>query len=74
MTVDSPSQIVTEIMSKISVRHIVVPKIEDWIDGEQVALYPYQKSFDEARNEPFVVVHTSGSTGKSLSIYQLAMN
>ena len=26
--------------------------------------YPYSKSFDEARNDPIVVLHSSGSTGQ----------
>ncbi|KAL1893341.1 putative secondary metabolism biosynthetic enzyme [Sporothrix stenoceras] len=28
-----------------------------------VPVYPYDKTFDEARQDPFVILHTSGSTG-----------
>ena len=31
----------------------------------KVEVYPYRKTFEEASKDPFVVLHTSGSTGKS---------
>ena len=43
-----------------------MPEIEHWLDSPIVASYPYTRTFDQARYEPFVVVHTSGSTGKNI--------
>lgn len=44
---------------------IVVPDPCQWLNDDEVAIYAYKKTFEEARYEPFVVVHTSGSTGTS---------
>ena len=29
--------------------------------------YPYKKSFDEARDDPIVILHSSGSTGQHIN-------
>jgi thioester reductase-like protein len=42
---------------------LTVPELSDLLDGPAVPIYPYEKTFSEARHEPFVVLHTSGSTG-----------
>lgn len=44
-------------------RHVLVPSLQNWLLDEAVSRYRYEKLFEEARYEPFVVVHTSGSTG-----------
>ncbi len=41
---------------------LIAPELEDWLFGSDVPLYPYKKTFSQARYEPFVVLHTSGST------------
>lgn len=40
----------------------VVPSAEAWL-GSAPEPFPYDRPFEEARWEPFVVLHTSGSTG-----------
>lgn len=40
-----------------------VSSLQQWFPTEQVAHFPYDKTFEEAEWEPFVVMHTSGSTG-----------
>ncbi|CAF9913655.1 MAG: hypothetical protein ALECFALPRED_008933 [Alectoria fallacina] len=52
-----------EILSQRQMRHVLVPSLQNWLREEAVSVYPYEKTFEEARYEPFVVVHTSGSTG-----------
>ena len=37
--------------------------LEECLDPALVAHYPYAKSFSQAQYDPFVVLHTSGSTG-----------
>ena len=59
--------------SNISVDHIlaqrdfhtvIVPGVEELLNGEQVQPYPYTKTFEEAKTDPAVVLHSSGSTGQ----------
>ncbi|ROW14767.1 hypothetical protein VPNG_03833 [Cytospora leucostoma] len=41
-----------------------VPSLEELLlTPEDTKLYPYDKSFDEARDEPCLILHSSGSTG-----------
>ena len=44
-------------------QHIVVNTFDDWINQESVSHYPFEKTFEEAAHDPFIVIHTSGSTG-----------
>ena len=39
-----------------------VPALQAMLDS-QPEHYPYDKTFDEARNDPIAVLHSSGSTG-----------
>lgn len=39
-----------------------IPSLADLLD-EEYPHYPYDKTFDKARSEPLVMVHTSGTTG-----------
>lgn len=40
-----------------------VPDLDYFLEPDNVPNYPYEKTFDEARLDPLVVLHTSGSTG-----------
>ena len=52
-------------------RHIVIRTFDEWLAQESVNHYPYNKSFEEAAHDPFIVIHTSGSTGlpKPITLY-----
>lgn len=39
-----------------------IPELKELLDQDHPH-YPYEKSFEEARNEPLVALHTSGTTG-----------
>jgi acyl-coenzyme A synthetase/AMP-(fatty) acid ligase len=41
----------------------MIQNLDELFHPDPVNLYPYTKTFDEARQDPFVVLHTSGSTG-----------
>ena len=41
----------------------VVPELEGLLDATEVQMYPYTKTFDEARKDACLVLHTTGSTG-----------
>lgn len=48
-----------------SAKFEAVPFFQEMLDGDgSTAPYPYGKNFDEARNDPIIVLHSSGSTGK----------
>lgn len=51
-----------EIFSQRPMQKLTAPELEDWLFGSEAPLYPYKKTFSQARYEPFVVLHTSGST------------
>ena len=40
-----------------------MPELHDVITKDQVPHYPFRKTFAEAQQDPFIVLHTSGSTG-----------
>ncbi|KKY30833.1 putative nonribosomal peptide synthetase [Diaporthe ampelina] len=42
---------------------VEVSPLDAWFPEEQVPHFPYNKTFDEAEWDPFLVLHTSGSTG-----------
>jgi len=45
----------------------MVPPLDDWLND--AAPFPYAKSFNEARWDPLVILHTSGSTGLPKPVY-----
>ncbi|KAL8643415.1 MAG: hypothetical protein Q9226_008395, partial [Calogaya cf. arnoldii] len=54
---------VDHILIERAMRTDVVPELEDLLDANPVAIYPYTKSFEEAHMDPCLVLHTTGSTG-----------
>ena len=63
LTAESKPPIVEEVLSKRAMRTMMVPTLEDTVMTEDEPLYPYYKAYEQAKHEPFVVLHTSGSTG-----------
>ncbi|KAL8782846.1 MAG: hypothetical protein Q9195_009553 [Heterodermia aff. obscurata] len=54
---------VDQLLVKRPMRHFTVPALQDCLDVGSATPYPYEKSFEEGAHDPFVVIHTSGSTG-----------
>ena len=44
-------------------RHFSVAAINELLAEGSVAQYTYEKTFEHAAQDPFIVIHTSGSTG-----------
>ena len=63
LTAKSKPPIVEEILSRRAMRTMMVPTLEDTLMRGEGPVYPYNKTYAQAKNEPFVVLHTSGSTG-----------
>lgn len=51
------------ILAKRSMQTLTVPELDWFLDGGPVKPFPYTKTFEEARHDPCVVLHTTGSTG-----------
>ncbi|KFX85799.1 hypothetical protein V490_09403 [Pseudogymnoascus sp. VKM F-3557] len=49
-------------LSKREMKSWIVPPAKEWLQASPSPV-PYSKSYDEARWDPLVVMHTSGSTG-----------
>lgn len=56
--------------SKPDLESWLVPEYEDMI-SQDAARFPYDKTYEEAGNDPVVILHTSGSTGKFISSFTL---
>ncbi|KAL3417973.1 thioester reductase domain-containing protein [Phlyctema vagabunda] len=50
-------------LSQRTMRTEIAPELEELLDETSVEVYPYTKSFAEARKDPCLVLHTTGSTG-----------
>lgn len=57
------SSTVIPILGKRAMRILIIPELDDLLYGSPVETYPYEKTFEEARHDPFVSCHTSGTTG-----------
>ncbi|KAI9835516.1 MAG: hypothetical protein M1819_001967 [Sarea resinae] len=44
-------------------RELIIPEVADILDESKVPHHPYEKTYEDAKTEPVVVLHTSGSTG-----------
>ncbi|KAF4463402.1 transferase family [Fusarium albosuccineum] len=49
--------------TKRSMKVFHLPEVDELLDAETAEPYPYTRTFDEASQDPFCVLHTSGSTG-----------
>ena len=53
-----------DLISASGFEPIPIPSLDTFLSPEgEVKHYPYTRSFEEAKHEPFAVLHTSGSTG-----------
>lgn len=59
----APETKVEHILEKHPMKHAVIRTFDEWLAQESVPHYPYEKTFEEAAHDPFIVIHTSGSTG-----------
>jgi len=57
------SNLVIDFLQKRPMKVIDLPELSELLDADTVEAYPYTKTWDEAINDPFCLLHTSGSTG-----------
>lgn len=51
------------VLSQRTMKTATVPKLEELLENTPAPMYPYTKNFEQARNDPCLVLHTTGSTG-----------
>lgn len=56
-------------------RHFSVAALDELLAEGSVAQYTYDKTFEDAAQDPFIVIHTSGSTGlpKPITVRQAGL-
>jgi hypothetical protein len=59
----NPLPVAQSILNGWPMESATVPELEFFLDEEPVEIIPFLKSFDEVKDEPFCILHTSGSTG-----------
>lgn len=55
--------LVTEMVRNRALKVLELPLLDELLDTSSVEPFEYTKTFEEAANEPFCFLHTSGSTG-----------
>ena len=56
---------VTALLASHPMKTLHIPGVAELLDRKH-ARYAYTKTYEEARDDPFLSIHTSGSTGKCL--------
>ncbi|KAG5206092.1 Transferase family [Trichophyton interdigitale] len=59
----APEPLVEDILRDRPMKLLQLPLLEELLDSESTEAFPFSKNFEEAINEPFCYLHTSGSTG-----------
>ncbi|KAK8130980.1 acetyl-CoA synthetase-like protein [Apiospora sp. TS-2023a] len=58
-----PLPVARHILDSWPMESITTPDLDFFLDEEPVEIVPFQKSFEQVKDEPFCILHTSGSTG-----------
>ncbi|KAH8886201.1 acetyl-CoA synthetase-like protein [Thozetella sp. PMI_491] len=55
---------INRLLGRHPAANIVIPDLDDLLTGsEDVQPYPFRKKFEEAQFDPYLILHTSGTTG-----------
>ena len=52
-------------------RVVQTPALHDWISAEGALNYEYSKSWEVANSDPWIIFHSSGTTGRACALYTL---
>ena len=64
MTPERMSEATKGVLGSRAMRKFLLPDLDFFLDDDKsVEPYPYAKSWEEARKDPYVVMHSSGTTG-----------
>uniref|UniRef100_A0A0B7KRU7 Carrier domain-containing protein n=1 Tax=Bionectria ochroleuca TaxID=29856 RepID=A0A0B7KRU7_BIOOC len=59
----NPVPLVKEFLATRDMRVLELPLLDELLEADSTAPFLYEKTFDEAINDPFCFLHTSGTTG-----------
>ncbi|KAI0520766.1 transferase family protein [Xylaria bambusicola] len=59
----APIPLVNDVLQKRPMKALQLASLDDLLNAVSVEPFPYTKTFEEAVNEPFCFLHTSGTTG-----------
>lgn len=54
---------ITDILKARAMKHFLIPEVDELLAPGTSVPYPFPKTFEQAENDPFLVLHTSGTTG-----------
>ncbi len=54
---------VDDLLASRPMKHLLVPEFDDLLAATPVKHFPYNKTFEEAQDNPYLILHTSGTTG-----------
>ena len=63
MTPEQMSDATRGVLDSRAMRKIILPNLDFFLSDEPVQPYPYTKTWQAARKDPYVVMHSSGTTG-----------
>jgi hypothetical protein len=58
---------ISMILEDYKMQKLHIPALQQLLDCQDIENYPYEKDFEDERNNPIFVLHTSGSTGNQLT-------
>jgi len=50
----------------VSLQKQCIPLLQELLELEGISQYPYVKTYEEAKDDPILVMHTSGTTGDAI--------
>ncbi|OTB04432.1 hypothetical protein M426DRAFT_22832 [Hypoxylon sp. CI-4A] len=60
---EEPVPVAAHILEGWPMENVSTPSLDYFLDEQPVKAVPFQKTFEEVKDEPFCILHTSGSTG-----------
>jgi acyl-coenzyme A synthetase/AMP-(fatty) acid ligase len=63
-TLAGPASFCESLRDAFDMEHIDIPELAELLDEEAVDPYPWNRTLADVAHEPFVILHTSGSTGQ----------
>ena len=65
MYADSSMTVVQQLQTNWPrLRQLAIPGLDEWFSRDEPTPYPYDKGYSEAKDDPTMIFHTSGTTGK----------
>ena len=53
----------SDILAQRDMKHVIAPELSELLAETTIRHFPFTKTFPEAQHDPFLILHTSGSTG-----------